>query len=111
MLEQIAYLVIGAIMSAFTTIVIIKLTVNSNKIIEISQDFLDEIAVNTELQRKIYILGVLLGNGIRSGIGIGGKGGKFKFEDVIGQGLATLFQSMFGKTEQSEIPRNPLAER
>jgi hypothetical protein len=69
---------------------------------------LTNITTDEGLQKQIYAAGVLLGSGIAKGTGIQG-GGKFKFSDIIGQGLAGWFSNMMGRTkQQTENPNmNP----
>jgi len=78
-----------------------KLWIKPDFVLEISDVLLDEITNNPELQKKLYLLGAILGNGIKSGIGINAKGGKFKFEDLIGQAIAMMFTP---KTESQQSP-------
>lgn len=44
-------------------------------------------------QKMIYSLGVLMGNGARTGLGIQKTGGKFKIQDLIMQGVGQYIQS------------------
>jgi len=44
-------------------------------------------------QKAIYTIGVLLGNAIKQGVGLGTGGGKLKFENIIGQAIAGFIQS------------------
>lgn len=91
MLETIGLSAIMVVISGLMTYVIIKKTVNINYILEISDVLLDEFTQNTEMQKKVYILGVLLGNGVRQGIGINKGKGKFKFEDLVGVAIGHIF--------------------
>jgi len=87
----------AAISAPLIAYVIIKKNVSDDAIIDKVDMLLTEISTNPEMQKKVYTLGILLGNGIKNGVGIAGKGGKFKFEDIIGQGIGILFQNMMGK--------------
>jgi len=107
MYETLVYSLIGALMGGSITYVIAKRMVNTDKIIEISDELLTEIVSNVEMQKKIYAVGVLLGNGIKQGIGIQTKGGKFKWEDVLMQGIAAFVQ---GKLKPQPQGENPLAQ-
>lgn len=112
-MQTIETLLIGLIPSLTSIIaayVILKKTINTERILTISEDLLDEITQNAELQKKIYVLGVLLGNGIRSGVGIGTKGGKFKFEDLIGQALAGILGKALGGEQQETGAVNPFGQ-
>jgi hypothetical protein len=51
---------------------------------------LENVTKDEGLQKHVYSIGVLLGSGIAKGTGIQG-GGKFKFTDIIGQGIAAWF--------------------
>lgn len=95
MLQNILISAITVLIGGFTTYVIIRKTININYILEISDILLDEIATNTEMQKKIYVLGVILGNGIKQGIGITKGKGKFKLDDLIGMGISHFFGNMF----------------
>lgn len=77
--------VLGVLSGALGTYAMVKRYLNTDKIIEISEELLDEVAINKDIQQKIYIVGAILGQGIKGGIGLGGgKGGKFKIEDIFG---------------------------
>lgn len=76
-------------------------------ILDFSDVVLDEITHNIDYQKKIYILGGLLGQGIKSGIGLPKKGGKFKIEDIIGQLIGGFVENMAGNLFQTseQAPR------
>jgi len=80
------------------TYVIIKKTMNIDKILGISDVLLSEITQNTEMQKKVYVLGAILGNGIKSGMGILKGKGKFSFEGLIGN----VIGNMFGGNKQEQ---------
>jgi hypothetical protein len=75
----------------------IKRSLSTDKLIEKIEDISDEIMTNKELQAKIYTIGAILGNGIRQGIGINTKGGKFKMEDIVGQVIGNVAGRIFGQ--------------
>jgi hypothetical protein len=78
---------------------------STDKILEIVEDISDEIMTNKELQGKLYTVGAILGNGVRQGIGINTKGGKFKLDNIIGEvvgGLAKKYLNIGGEQEQSQ---------
>lgn len=102
MIETLIYSLIGALMGGSITYVIAKRMLNTDKIIEISNELLTEITSDVEMQKKVYIVGAILGNGIKSGVGITGKGGKFKFEDVIGQALGSILGNIFPQKEPEQ---------
>lgn len=59
-----------------------------------AKNFFNEISTNEGLQKNIYTLGALIGNGAISGAGINKpSSGKFKLQDVIGQVIGQFIQS------------------
>ena len=84
MLESICISAVTLGLGGLMTYAIIKKTMNTDHILDITDELLNEITQNTEMQKKVYIVGAILGNGIKSGIGIGKTSGKFKMEDLIG---------------------------
>lgn len=110
MLEAIAVSAVTVLIGGLMTYVIVKKSVNPNVILEFSDILLDEIATNTDMQKKVYILGVLLGNGIKSGIGLQKGKGKFSMEDLIGYGLSMIFGKQGqtpGSNSSSSGDQNP----
>jgi hypothetical protein len=103
MLETFIGATLGAFLGGIITYGILKNTLKTEKILTIIDEILNEIQDNNEFQRKIYMLGGLLGNGIKSGIGLSTpRGGKFKWEDLA----AALFSQFFAKKgeEKGETP-------
>jgi len=89
----------------------IKKTLSDDRMIEIADLFLTELTENVEWQKRTYVIGGLLGQGIKKGIGIGKTGGKFKMEDMMSQIVGTFIQKAFGGAEQqqqSSSPEKPL---
>ena len=71
----------------------LKHMLNEEKLTQIAgtafESILDTSLNDTELQKKIYSLGVLAGSGAKQGIGIGNTGGgKFKMSNLIAIGAA-----------------------
>ena len=66
---------------------------------------LQNVSSDEGLQKQIYSVGVLFGSGIAKGTGIQG-GGKFKFTDIIGQGIAGWVQGMMGGKAQQQTEQN-----
>ena len=97
---------IGWILAVIIPYVMIKRTMNTEKIIEISSELLDEITKNVEMQQKIYLIGVLLGKGIMDGTGVQGKGGKFNLKGVISEGIGKFIQSIIGKVAGGVAQQN-----
>ena len=96
---------IGVLGGSISAYLIIKRFVNNDKIIEIFDDLTDEMVNNEEFQKKIFVIGALLGNGIKSGLGLNPRRGKFKFEDLISMAIASFFQKSMGQssTETSNL--------
>jgi hypothetical protein len=109
MYEQIAYSAIGALMGAFMTYVVAKRMLNTDKILEIFDEILTEIKDDTEMQKKVFAVGILLGQGIKTGVGLNPKSGKFKFEDLLTQGAAMFLQQYLNKSQQQPSEVNPFA--
>jgi len=62
-----------------------------------------ELWLNSETGAKaLYGIGVYIGNGAKSGIGLGNKGGKFKFDDLIAQAGSQFLQNMFTPQGQNQ---------
>lgn len=78
---------------------------------DISQDIVDEsldrLVNEPEMQKRLYLAGVIVGQGIKQGIGIQGKGGKFKFENIIGQAIGAVLQNVIPQaipqTQQPQV--------
>jgi hypothetical protein len=96
MLETFVSATLGAFLGGIITYGILKNTLKTEKILTIIDEILNEIQDNNEFQRKIYMLGGLLGNGIKSGIGLATPRGKFRWEDLA----AALFSQFFAKKEE-----------
>lgn len=89
---------IGAFSGALATYVYAKRMLNTEKITEVLGEFLTEISQNEDLQKRIYIVGALVGKGVKDGVGLqGGKGGKFKLEDLVGLAIQQFAPQIFGK--------------
>lgn len=106
MLEQFAISALGGLIGSLTIFFLAKRAFSHEKILDISQKVIDETLdrmVNVpELQKRVYMLGVLVGNGVKSGIGIGTKRGKFKFEDLLAEGASILLQTVLPKAVQQK---------
>ena len=91
MFESILAILFSGVISGLIVLIgghfIIKKYTNTDVLLDISEELLDEIATNKPLQERLFLLGAIIGKGVRSGVGMGGKG-KFKIEDV----LAMLFE-------------------
>jgi hypothetical protein len=74
--------IIGAIAAPLATYLIAKRMMSTDNLIGKLDEILGEIVQNTEMQKKIYYVGGILGSGVRQGIGIGKGGGKTSMIDI-----------------------------
>ena len=56
------------------------------------EDFFEDVSKDEKLRQNVYSLGVLLGNGAKSGVGLQRRGGKFGLQDLILQGIGAYMQ-------------------
>lgn len=94
------------LLGSIVTYIIAKKMTSSDRILNITYDVLDETTQNVEMQKKVYTLGILLGNGIKSGIGLQKGRGKFKMEDLVGMGMQYFFESMRQGQTTTNQPQN-----
>ena len=93
---------LGFLSGFLGTYIMLKNTLKSNAVMDLTEDilvnFLDKVQSDAEIQKRIYILGGILGQGIKSGVGLSGKTGKFKFEDLVGSLIGGFLQNnkLFG---------------
>lgn len=104
MIESIALSILASLLGGLITYTIIKKAFGTNYILEISYELIDEVTSNTEFQKKLYLVGVLVGNGIKAGIGLPKGKGKFKMEDLVGMGLSFLFGGSKKEGKESTLP-------
>lgn len=97
MLEYIITGLIGAGMGLLGTYVGIKLMLKPEIILDFSDVLLDEVSKNAEFQKRIYVLGALLGQGVKSGVGLPLGRGKMKMEDIIVGAIGQFLSGGFGK--------------
>lgn len=69
-----------------------------NVIIDSMETLVKEISNDPELQKNVYAMGALLGNGAKGGLGLNMRGGKFKLEDII---IGALGQFLGGNKQES----------
>lgn len=102
MFEYILASAIGSLCGAGMTYVVLKKLFNDAFLIEKIDVITTEICSDEELQRKLYSIGALLGNGIASGAGFQKKGGKYGLQDLLmqvaGQWFANKQQKPDGGT-------------
>lgn len=84
--------VLGVLMGFIGATVAIKKWIKPEIILQFSDMILDEFTDNMEYQKKVYLIGGLLGQGVKAGLGLPKTGGKFKIEDAIGQLLGSFIQ-------------------
>lgn len=101
--------IIGWILAPIMTYVIAKSMLNTNKIIEIVEDLLDETSTNDQFKAKIFAIGALLGSGIASGTGLQAKGGKFRWQDMAAQIIGQYAQKFLVEKAAPAEGANPFA--
>lgn len=105
MFDLIGLLVLGAFslgMGFLGIVLASKYILTDDKILDIFDMALTEMTQDIETQKKVYILGGILGQGIKSGLGMGRKGGKFKIEDIVAEGASMFLQKILGGQSQQE---------
>ena len=111
MLELLATGLIGALSGSIGAYVVAKKFLKPEIILDFSDVLLNELMQNVEYQKRIYVLGGLLGQGIKQGIGLPKTGGKFKIEDAIGALIGGFVQNiganMFSTAQAQTQPPNP----
>lgn len=108
MIENILTVCISVLCGAVATYVIIKKLVNP---IDLTEEIVNFIVSDEEMQKKLVLIGALIGNGIKTGIGLNPKSGKYKFEDLISQVLASFFLPKITGEAQTSEPLQNILER
>ncbi len=88
--------------------VMVKTQFIDDKIHEIMTDFLISVQTDDDLQKEVYSIGALIGNGVKSGIGFTKSGGKFGFKDIMAQiasGFINKYIPVTGEAPQREDER------
>lgn len=93
--------IVGFLTGAGGAAFALKRWANDEKFVEICDFLLTEVTENVEWQKRFYVIGGLVGNGIRKGVGIGKTGGKFKIEDVLGQVVSSFINKAFGGQDKN----------
>lgn len=97
---------VGSLCGVLGAYAMIRKYANTEAILNIVQELLEEVATNTELQNRIYMIGGILGTGIKNGIGLPGSGkGKFKLEDTIGLLVQSFLPKILGAVGGQEQPQ------
>jgi len=81
-LSGLIYALFGSISTLIGLWIMAKRSMNIGYLVKITDELLGEVGNNQEFQRKIYLLGGLLGSGVRSGIGLQKSGGKRSWQDL-----------------------------
>lgn len=68
----------------FGAYVMVKKTLKVEKFAEIAEILISDSLSDAEFQKVVKEIGVMFGQGLAQSVGVGGKGGKFKLEDIIG---------------------------
>lgn len=105
MLESILISALTMAFSGLMAYAIGKKLTSTNRILEISDVLIDEITQNSEMQKKLYLIGVLIGNGVKAGVGLPKGKGKFKLDDLIGNAIAQMF---LGNKSQEQTQMNKI---
>ena len=97
---------IGATVAGYFLIKKLK-TEASDIIFNILNDSLVELPklmARDDVRQFIYSIGVLIGNGAKSGIGLSKTGGKFKWEDLLGQIIPNILPQVFKNQPGAATP-------
>ena len=81
-----------------------KHLVNSHFFMQILDDLFDEAMNNEVFQKRIYVIGALLGNGIKQGVGLSPSRGKMKFQDIITQAIAGMILPKITGAAEGKLP-------
>lgn len=103
MLEIIVSSVIGVLSGVIGTYAMLRMAKNKGFFLDIFEDFIYDIADNEDLQKKVYLIGGLLGSGVRQGVGIGKKGGKLSLENLVMQ----FIQGYIAPKVLGQVPGGP----
>ena len=90
-LVYIAISAIGSLCSGIMTYVIAKKLTGTDSLMQKTDEFLSKIRDSPEMQQKIASLGMLVGVGIKQGVGLGKGTGKRNLESTIVEGLMGYF--------------------
>lgn len=88
---------------------------NRDFFLEIFDDLLHEATTNEEMLKKLYLVGAIMGNGLKQGLDLPNllpKSGKFRIEDLIGMGIQHfLMPKGDGGISPSGTPQQPQQQR
>jgi hypothetical protein len=91
MLVYVAISAIGSLCSGIMTYVIAKHLTGTDNLTQKLDEMLSEIRDSPDLQQKIASLGMVIGVGIKQGVGLGKGTGKRNIEGAIVEGLMNMF--------------------
>ena len=91
--------VLGVVLGAW---VVRRYMFSKESIMEMADSLFEYLLTTKEGQQKLYTTAAYIGKGIRDGVGIGGKGGKRKIEDIIVEIGTQLFSKGMGLDKQAE---------
>lgn len=86
---------------------ILKDLINVEKLIDSALNYVND---NESVQKRIYAVGALLGNGAKAGIGLNTGSGKFKWTDLIGMAAQSFFKDRLPQsaaTASSPVQSSP----
>lgn len=122
MVDFVGYAVIGFLgvfSGVFTTTYILWRLKKDSFFEEIVENIINDVSTDPELQKNLYSIGGLVGQGAKVGMGLTAtRGGKFKLEDILLQLVGNWAQGVVpGMANTSPtpgpppLPRNPLKDR
>lgn len=65
------------------------------------EDIIEDVSNDEKLQRNIYNMGVLLGNGAKGGLGLSRGKGKFSLTDLIMNAAGQFIEKKMGSSTES----------
>jgi hypothetical protein len=100
-LDMISDAFLWAAIIALSVVLLVYWLLKSHKIEDVITNSIEnvirDVSEDVELQKKLYQLGGIMGNGVKAGVGLTTKGGKFKFEDLA---MGLLSKYLVGNQEQ-----------
>lgn len=103
MIENLVYGVIGSLIGSLATYVIARKLLSFDRMMDFFDEATHELTTDVEMQKKLYLVGGILGQGIKSGIGMGTKRGKFKIEDIIAEGAGMFLSQILQKNMPQQL--------
>jgi hypothetical protein len=107
--EIVLYCVLGGVSGLLGSLTALwvanKYMFSDEKIMKTGDIMLEYLSSTEEGQKKLYMVGGFIGNGIKAGFGIGKVGGKRKLEDIIVEMGAQWFGKQFLGDKGGENPQ------